>query len=233
MIPDRENKMSEIVNMMSSRIKEINERYRKGPSLYFYKRITAMRKQHRTIESFLSDEHALEILYATLVSWDMNSRGAKMKYFDDFKANIRAAKRELHDIEISAAAFNPNSPSGMLLCLRNAFSNLNLMETDGRLVSNSKCLHFLFPSVCMPMDRSNTLKYLYGNTGESEHKFAEIADFSFNIMRETDNCRRFIDDRWNTSIPKMIDNAILLLMNKSVRNDPNLPVHSDAPERGA
>ena len=26
-----------------------------------------------------------ELLYATLVSWDMNCRGAKMKYFNEFK----------------------------------------------------------------------------------------------------------------------------------------------------
>jgi hypothetical protein len=216
MIPGRENKIESILNTMSTRIKEINERYRKGPSLYFYKRITALRKKHSSIESFLSDEYALEILYATLVSWDMNSRGAKMKYFDDFKKSLRSAKKELCDIEISTSTFNANSPKNILICLRQSFSKLNLMETGGRLVSNSKCLHFLFPTVCMPMDRTNTLKYLYGNTNESENKFIEITDFSFEIMREADNCHQFVDDLWNTSIPKMIDNSILLLMNQSV-----------------
>jgi hypothetical protein len=216
MIPDRENKIETIVNTMSTRIKEINKRYRKGPSLYFYKRITALRKQHSSIESFLSDEYALEILYATLVSWDMNSRGAKMKFFDDFKKSLRSAKRELCDVENYASTFDANSPKQMLTCLRQAFSKLTLMETEGRLVSNSKCLHFLFPSICSPMDRSNTLKYLYVNTNESENKFIEITDFSFEIMCETDNCRQFLDDLWNISLPKMIDNAILLLMNQSV-----------------
>lgn len=216
MISDRESKIHSIVSTMSTRIKEINERYRKGPSLYFYKRITALRKQHSSIESFLSDEYALEILYATLVSWDMNSRGAKMKYFDDFKKSLRSAKRELCDIEACASTFNASSTTRILICLRQSFPKLNLMVTGGRLVSNSKCLHFLFPSVCMPMDRMNTLRYLYGNTNESENKFVEITDFSFEIIRETDNCHQFLDDLWNTSIPKMIDNAILLLMNQSV-----------------
>lgn len=216
MIQDRENKFQAIVDTMSTRIQEINERYRKGPSLYFYKRITALRRQHNSIESLLSDDYALEILYATLVSWDMNSRGAKMKYFDDFKNSLLSAKRELFELENCVLTFNPNSAQRILICLRQAFSELTLMETGGRLVSNSKCLHFLFPSVCMPMDRTNTLKYLYGNTNESENKYVEITEFSFEVMRATNNCRQFVDELWNTSIPKMIDNSIILLMNQSV-----------------
>lgn len=216
MIADRDNKFQSIVDTMSMRIKEINERYRKGPSLYFYKRITALRKQHSSIESFLSDDYTLEILYATLVSWDMNSRGAKMKYFDDFKKSLLSAKKELYDVENCALTFNANSAKGTLICLRQVFSKLNLMETAGRLVSNSKCLHFLFPSVCMPMDRTNTLKYLYGNTNESENKYIEITQFAFEIMQATNNCHRFLDDLWNTTVPKMIDNSIILLMDQSV-----------------
>ena len=201
---------------MSTRIKEINERYRKGPSLYFYKRITALRKEHDWLQSFLSDNHALETLYATLVSWDMNSLGAKMKYFDDFSDSLLSAKGELCELEKCALTFDPRSTQRLLICVRQAFSELNLMETDGRLVSNSKCLHFLFPSVCMPMDRTNTLKYLYGNTNESVNKYMEITQFSFEIMRATIDCRQFIDDLWNPSMPKMIDNSIILLMGQSV-----------------
>jgi hypothetical protein len=185
--------------------------------LYFYRRITALRHQHKTIKSFLGDDYNLEILYATLVSWDMNSRGAKMKYFDEFKETLISNMRQLNELEISAMAFDPNDTFSTLRCLEKMFPKLNLMETGGRLVSNSKCLHFLFPSVCMPMDRTNTLTYLYGNTGESVNKYIEICQFAFEIMQSPNNYHQFVDDQWNTTIPKMIDNAIILLMGKSVK----------------
>lgn len=68
MICDHDKKYQTITRTISTRIKEINRLYRSGPSLYFYQRITALRKQYSSIESFLSNEYNLEILYATLVS---------------------------------------------------------------------------------------------------------------------------------------------------------------------
>ena len=59
MIADRDTKYRAIIHMISTRIREINERYRSGPSLYFYRRITALRHQHKTIKSFLSDDYNL------------------------------------------------------------------------------------------------------------------------------------------------------------------------------
>lgn len=41
-----------------------------------------------------------ELLYATLVSWDMNCRGAKMKYFNEFKNNILSCLDLFRKIEI-------------------------------------------------------------------------------------------------------------------------------------
>jgi hypothetical protein len=217
MIPDRNKKYHAITHTISTRIREINERYRSGPSLYFYRRITAVRNQHSSIQSFLSDDYDLEILYATLVSWDMNSRGAKMKYFDDFKETLISNMRQLNELEKCATAFNPNDTFSTLRCLEKTFPKLNLMETGGRLVSNSKCLHFLFPSLCMPMDRTNTLTYLYGNTNESVNKYVEICQFVFEIMQPPNNYHQFLDNQWNTTIPKVINNAIILLMEKSVK----------------
>ncbi len=217
MIRDRDTKRKAIINTLVTRIKEINKRYRSGPSLYFYQRITALHKKHCSIETFLSDDYSLEILYATLVSWDMNSRGARMKYFDDFKKSLLSAKRELCELESCILEFSPSAAEQCLTLLQKAYSKLNLMETGGRLVSNSKCLHFLFPSVCMPMDGTNTLNYLYGNTGESVNKYIEITQLSFDIMQTPIDFDQFFDNHWNTTIPKMIDNSIILLMGKSIK----------------
>jgi len=213
MIKDKEQKIHQLVSTIKTRISEINDRYRKGPSLYFYARAFELRINSTDVESFLRNDYHLEILYATLVSWDMNSRAAKMKYFDDFKSNLFSCLCLLKKIE---ELEEKRDYASIQPVLRDAYRDLNLMESGGKLVSNSKMLHFLFPNLCMPMDGKNTLEYFFGNTGESESKFLHIIDFSFDVMRLPENWTQYLDNIWNKSIPKMIDNAILLSVGQSV-----------------
>ena len=210
MIKNREGKKERIVHTVETRIGEINSLYRSGPSLYFYMRISQLRRDTPDIAALVGNEHNLEMLYATLVSWDMNSRGAKMRYFDGFRDNILACSSLLTEFEEAAKEFSTNQHR-LISRLESLYDKLSVMESGGKLVSNAKLLHFLFPNVLMPMDRSNTLQYFYGNRSESWHKYLEIIRLSFEIMVEADRWERYLDDRWNQTIPKVIDNAILLL----------------------
>ena len=146
----------------------------------------------------------------------MNSRGSKMKYFDEFKANIVSCLNQFKLIENFEKNSNTNSVR-LISTLRNTYENLSLMKTGGKLVSNSKLLHFLFPKLFMPMDGMNTLSYFYGNTGESLNKYIEIIKLSYEIISRPENWENYLDNNWNTTVPKMIDNAIILLVGKSVK----------------
>ena len=214
---DRDNKIKAIVSTITTQIADINSRYRSGPSLYFYRRVLALRRKSPNINTFLASDYNLEILYAVLVSWDMNSRKAKMKYFDDFKSSLISCRSELEAIENKLETFSVAHGNEMLELLRNAYLKLVLMKTSGRLVSNSKCLHFLFPSLCMPMDGMNTLQYLFNNTMESTNRYLDIMRFQFEGMQQSALFEKYLDDRWNQSVPKLIDNAIILLRGKSVK----------------
>ena len=216
MIKNRIYKIEQIIATIKTKISEINERYRSGPDLYFYKRLNHLRNNSNSIASFLGNDYHIEILYATLVSWDMNSRGAKMKYFDEFKASILWCLDQFKQLE----TFGRNAitdPTRLISALRGIYEKLNLMKTSGKLVSNSKLLHFLFPKLCMPMDRVNTLSYFYGHTAESVNKYIEINELSYQIMNRPENWEDYLDNNWNTTVPKMIDNAIILLVGKSVK----------------
>jgi len=216
MIEDRRAKIDQIVNTIKTRISEINRRYRSGPDLYFYQRIIDLRNHSDSIQSFLSSDYHMEMLYATLVSWDMNSRAAKMKYFTEFKANILSSLGRLAELENWERGGNLNSAASISI-LRSIYDSLNLMKSGGKLVSNSKLLHFLFPNSYMPIDRNNTLSYFYGNTGESPNKYVEIIELSFEIMSMPEKWDTYLDSNWNRTVPKMIDNAIILLVGKSIR----------------
>jgi hypothetical protein len=213
----QEARINAILDTITNRIEIINSRYRSGPSLYFYKRILALRKLNPTIRSFASDLYSIEILYATLVSWDMDSRGAKLKDFDSFRAALLSCLPEFEEIEVRLRDTPRSKFEIFLEPLMHLYSKLELMKTSGRLVSNSKCLHFLFPSLCMPMDKTNTLQYLYSNTYESVDRYLDIIKLSFDIMKRPIQFERYLDDCWNQSIPKLIDNAIILLNGKSVK----------------
>jgi len=216
-IPNRENKIEEIIRTITSRMTEFNTRYRSGPSLYFYKRIIELRREHPQVANFISDNYCLEMLYATLVSWDMNSRGAKLKYFDDFRNAMIFCLPKYEAIEIVMLSFDPAKGRDLLGLLKSAYEGMALMQTSGRLVSNSKCLHFLFPSLCMPMDKTNTLQYLFGNTYESVNRYLDVIEFSFDIMRQPVQFNKYLDDSWNQTVPKIIDNAIILLQGRSIK----------------
>lgn len=215
MIENRTEKINEILEKIRTDIHHFHERYRKGPDLYFYKRVLQERNNYPITSSFLGVNYTIELIYATLVAWDMNARRAKMKYFDEFKENIISLTELFGKLEgISITDINGhNEVRNMLIEI---YPRLNLMRTNGRLVSNSKFLHFLFSKLLMPIDGTNTLNYLYDNTGESLNKYLEIIDFTFEISTHNIQWEQYIDNNWNISIPKIIDNAIIMLSGRSL-----------------
>ncbi len=216
MIQCRQQKLSSIVDKLRVGISEINRRYRRGPDLYFYRRVFELRSQADSVASFLGQDYNIEMLYATLVAWDMNSRAAKMKYFDDFKDNLLSTVNELQTFErlfINGGDIRSNASFKQL---RSIYTRLCLMKSHSKLVSNSKMLHFLFPNILTPMDRRNSLHFFYGNHDESIDKYIEIVDLTFEILLMPDEWSVHLDTGWNTSIPKMIDNAILLIEQHSL-----------------
>ena len=187
--------------------------YRKGPSLYFYKRTMELRRSMRLNELFDQPDRFVELIYATLVAWDMDSREAKMKYFDEFKSSILENKERF----IQLSSYRLESLSGMTLGevrmrLGQIYDNLHVMLSSAKLVSNSKVMHFILPDLVMPMDRKHTLTYFFGNTNESNGLFLKIFGFSHEIAKKTD-LRQFLDGEWNLSVPKVIDNAIICKAN--------------------
>src|SRR5262245_25070627 len=216
MIKNRRRLTCHVADIIRNRIGDINEIYGTGPDLYFYHRVRELRRQHAHVESFLSSDTCLEILYATLVSWDMNSRRAQMKYFCDFKSNLVDSLAASQAVEAAFAANDREKARKSLMLLYDA---LDLMKSKRRLVANSKCLHFLFPALCLPID-SNTLKKLrLGDRSQPKDKetFCEILDFANDVVAEMDNPGQYLDDQWNTCDMKLVDNAISLLKQRRSR----------------
>lgn len=211
MIQNRNVLIDELKQIIVSEVSRINQVYRRGPSLYFYHRTIELRRMHPAISQFLSSDYCIEIIYATLVSWDMNSRRAKMKDFEEFRDNLRANLTAFEKLESLSVDFSYNNPCSVLECMSAIYDSLDLMQTGGRLVSSSKCLHFLFPKVCLPVDHKNTLAKIYRNTNESKNKFMEILELSFDTLAQIPDRSWYLDQEWNVFETKLVDNAIILL----------------------
>jgi hypothetical protein len=143
----------------------------------------------------------------------MNSRGAKMKDYADFKSNLQGNSAGFQAVEAASAAFAWTNRVDVIQALSTLYDSLALMKTNGKLVSNAKCLHFVFPDLCPPMDRTNTLKKLYGSTGESKARFLEVLEFSYDVIAGIHNPKQYLDNQWNTCETKLVDNAIIMWNN--------------------
>ena len=68
------------------------------------------------------------------------------------------------------------------------------------------------------MDRSNTLVYFYNHTNESKTQYLDILKWSYSIAKNSNiDWSKYLDDRWNSTIPKILDNAVIIRNNRSVK----------------
>lgn len=91
------------------------------------------------------------------------------------------------------------------------------MGTKRRIVGISKTLHFLLPNLVMPMDGRYTVNFFYGNNNNPEdvrladcNVFKDIFIKTYDITKGLCLTQNDVDgNEWNTSVPKLIDNAII------------------------
>src|SRR4030042_662716 len=109
--------------------------------------------------------------------------------------------------------FDNLSESKIKALLTKIFININIMRSSSKLVGDSKAFHFLLPDLIPPMDRKNIIKFFYNRDNykkEEEVKiFLEILDKFCFINKKLNLDQNNFTGCWDTSIPKIIDNAII------------------------
>jgi len=209
MIRNRDRKIREIVETIKNDLSGA-KLFGVGYRLRLYRRLLGTRAQYPSVEQFLMRDAHIRLLRDTLEAWGMDTRGARMKSFDEFKPSVASCIGELNHLEESGQSHQFSAP--FRRDLRATYENLDVMLSMAKLVANAKLLHFLFPELLMPMDRKHTLSYFYGYTShQSLWKYLEIVELSFEIMGLSENWSAYLDDQWNTTVPKLIDNAVVVL----------------------
>ena len=214
---DNLNIFLENENLMDRALKEVKINYRPyDPGNYLYRKICKENDINRKFE-----DKFIELIYVTLSAWNMNSRGAKLSDFEEFKSSIKTNKKWIIDLsEYKIEKIREMEFKNIIKILERLFNDLKLVgrnknnKEKPRLVTFSKTMHFLLPNLIMPIDRKYTLNFFYNNTSINPKLHLQFQKFS-DIFKE---CSNFafkseldskLDSNWNQNVPKIIDNIII------------------------
>lgn len=203
-------------------VAECNKDYRTGNSdnaLNLYEEIINRHRRTKELVILIEDNTFLLLVYETLKAWNMDQRAANLVSFDTLKTSILSYRKELvelHNSEYQLAHLADSSKLKAEKLLKELFYNLSVMESQRRIVGVSKTLHFLLPDLVMPMDSKFTMTYFYGynkNAAKPEDEFEDfkhIFDRTVKITKKLNLSNEHVKGgRWNTSVPKLIDNSII------------------------
>jgi hypothetical protein len=178
---------------------------------------------HRNVQDvvkLIKNDDFCKILYRTLETWNMNQRGAKLNEIEIVKESIKLHEPYLIDLYNnkldSINSLEDNNGRKIIRDLDFVFCHLEIMKSKRRIVGVSKAMHFLLPDLVMPIDSTYTMPYFYGSNKYNEkaekefQTFLDIFTKTHNIVKNLKLTHNDVDgDKWNTSVPKLIDNAII------------------------
>jgi len=209
---------------MNKYLKEIKNNYRPyDPANYLYKKILEI----NNFENKFSDSF-IELVYVTLSAWNMNSRGAKLAPFHQFKESLLKNKFLLTKLKNKKLGYkNKHELQSDLDIFKELFYKLDLVgKNKPRLVTFSKVMHFIFPELTFPIDRAYTLNFFYGHTNLSKDLekqfeiFSSIFIASNEFVLKNNELGNLKDNNWNFNVPKIVDNLIIgwVRLNRRVKN---------------
>lgn len=192
-----------------------------GPSLYFHvKAITALRSHTLPLDA-LSDNGFFDDLYATLASWGLHRMGpgnAKLVEIEELKASFRKQRQRIEHLQaLRIENVDTEDVDDVAASIWDVLRELSVGVGHTLLVANTKALHHLLPDLVPPIDRNYTLMFFVGRRyiyrGRDSYYFKAL----FSLFREIavtclDDIRGRIRtpvEGMNTSVTKVIDNAIL------------------------
>lgn len=168
------------------------------------------------MSKLLKDKEFIELIYCALDSWNMNQRGSKLVQYPIFAKSIESQASILDNLyKVRLGNIPVNEKEQIFDYLKTLFTKLNITTWKTKIVWISKTLHFLLPNLVPPIDRTFTMDFLYWHinykTWKNEVKnFIEIINWFEIIANKLKLTKADIDfEWWNTSIPKLIDNAII------------------------
>jgi hypothetical protein len=202
-------------------VRKCNETYRSGHDLSYYLKIIKAQRSVKNINQLIKDNDFIKTIYETLKLWNMNQRGAVLEEYQIVKESILGCEEYLNEIySIQLNTISVKELANLKDTLFLLFRDLKIMKSKRRIVGVSKTMHFLLPDLIMPVDGKYTMEAVFGFNKLSKTATAEFDDMFYILRKFHEIACKFelnLNDcnqiGWNTSVPKLIDNAIIGMMN--------------------
>lgn len=202
-------------------LKKVEDEYRPySAANYLYNLILKEYEDNKVINVKKNsyEDNFIELLWATLDAWNMNSRGAQLVDINDFKTNLNNCANDIESLKkysIEDLSEKNDKAEKIFNQLKNLFENLKLTNTKTKLVTFSKTMHFLLPNLIVPIDRKYTLKFfeLNININNAKYEFSLFKNIesAFGVFASEVNLDDFVNNKsqWCKYKTKIIDNIII------------------------
>lgn len=205
------------------------EAFLTGPSEHFHRRTIKFYREMSGPPSAWIGSHAdfVELVYAVLATWGMDSQKARLQPFELFEVSVRRLVSTASFAGFQGARLEDIDDSWddrLVGLYKHLESSCKIMRSRSVLVGGSKLLHHLLPDVFPPMDRRYTLSFLLGlpkgdpfRISRAQYSIPDQDTFLKGIKCLAEVARRaptlrdcVCDLPSSGSLPKVIDNAVMV-----------------------
>jgi hypothetical protein len=224
-ISERRPQLDELIAGLGSFVDAFDKgRTYTGPGVYFHVKAIAARRAHACVADALADDRFMDYLYATLASWGLHRMGpgnTKLADIRDMKCSLQKQAGPITQLaRVRLEEVSEDQADDLAASIWDILQELRVGIGSTLLVANSKALHHVLPDLVPPIDRNYTLNFFLGRPYIRRGRDADYFKALFPLFREIAvSCQDAIQARivdppvgMNTSVTKVIDNAILGFM---------------------
>jgi len=191
-----------------------------GPSVYFHHKTVQRLRNLAAPSVAVRDQVFLEYLYATLTAWGlhrMGPKGAKLSPFETFAASLNGQANALDAFQtVRIESVTTSEVPVLVQSLWQVIDAIEVSATESKVVAGSKSLHHLLPNLVPPIDREYTAKFfLWRNQMQYRQRemFSDVFPRLVQLAKDIAGpVASYIGSGFNTSLPKVVDNAIVGFM---------------------
>jgi hypothetical protein len=173
-----------------------------------------------SVKAALEDDSFLKNLYGTLQAWGIGRQASVLLSFSDFTCSLRDFSSNISELEGLSLEDNLEIPK-ISEKLWTLISSLKIVGNKAKLVSSSKTLHHLLPDLISPIDRRYTQTFFLWDMPKFQYAqkdcFYEIFRVFAAIAKKA-RPSQYVGKGWNTSLSKVIDNAMIGLIIAARKN---------------
>lgn len=189
--------------------------FRSYGQLEYHRETIDRRKKLGSAAEAMRDEMFQRCLYKTLRAWGIGVRRSRLKPFTEFASILsqqRHAIGQFENLTIDDPQLDVPATGEALWAL---MSELPIVENTAWLVPVTKTLHHMLPELVVPMDREYTQIFFGWQNPQFQYRqrncFVEAFGAFAQIARIVDPLK-YVGPGWNSSRTKVIDNAIVGLV---------------------